>query len=211
MSRRGTSQGATTSAVKSQIPQINRNMGSRQGADRSGSSTLMSPIRNVKRKTIVTESGTKKVINMDADGVDAKISPRSPTGNGKFASRRQSKKEKASDIFGDFFGFGPNPPGCMSKGAEPIDLKKEKEIFLGLLSNEAKRYDVQGMHVDLNAKLDQIVRSIKKEEKIIMNDEERQLRNLDKLEYMSQYLNEDHVQTQNSLKEASKIRDEAQQ
>lgn len=99
----------------------------------------------------------------------------------------------------------------MSKGAEPIDLKKEKEIFLGLLSNEAKRYDVQGMHVDLNAKLDQIVRSIKKEEKIIMNDEERQLRNLDKLEYMSQYLNEDHVQTQNSLKEASKIRDEAQQ
>jgi|TARA_B110000305_G_C19433137_1_gene637353 exoribonuclease R len=51
------------------------------------------------------------------------------------------------------------------------------------------------MHVDLNAKLDQIVRSIKKEEKIIMNDEERQLRNLDKLEYMSQYLNEDHVQT----------------
>jgi len=49
------------------------------------------------------------------------------------------------------------------------------------------------MHVDLNAKLDQIVRSIKKEEKIIINDEERQLRNLDKLEYMSQYLNEDHV------------------
>ena len=154
----------------------------------------MSPIRNPKRKTIVTESGTKKVVNLDADGVDpnAKISPRSP-GTGKFASRRQSKKEKASDIFGDFFGFGPNPPGCMSKGAEPIDLKKEKEIFLGLLSNEAKRYDVQGMHVDLNAKLDQIVRSIKKEEKIIMNDEERQLRNLDKLEYMSQYLNEDHV------------------
>ena len=172
----------------------------------------MSPIRNQKRKTIVTESGTKKVVNLDADGIElgAKISPRSP-GNGKFASRRQSKKEKASDIFGDFFGFGPNPPGCMSKGAEPIDLKKEKEIFLGLLSNEAKRYDVQGMHVDLNAKLDQIVRSIKKEEKIIMNDEERQLRNLDKLEYMSQYLNEDHVQTQNSLKEASKIRDEAQQ
>lgn len=33
---------------------------------------------------------------------------------------------RASDIFGDFFGFGPNPPGCMSKGTEPIDLKKEK-------------------------------------------------------------------------------------
>ena len=38
--------------------------------------------------------------------------------------------------------------------------------------------------------MEQIVKAIKKEEKIIMNDEERQLRNLDKLEYMSQYLNE---------------------
>jgi hypothetical protein len=30
----------------------------------------------------------------------------------------------------------------MSKGAETIDLKKEKEKFLGLLGLEAKRYDV---------------------------------------------------------------------
>jgi len=49
--------------------------------------------------------------------------PRSPA-TGKFATRRAVKKEKASDIFGDFFGFGANPPGCMSKGAEAIDLKK---------------------------------------------------------------------------------------
>lgn len=44
-----------------------------------------------------------------------------------------------------------------------------------------------------------------------MNDEEKQLRNLDKLEYMSQYLNEDHILTQNSLKEAQKIRDDSKQ
>ena len=44
-----------------------------------------------------------------------------------------------------------------------------------------------------------------------MNDEERQLRNLDKLEYMSQYLNEDHIMTQNSLQEAQKIRDQSKQ
>jgi hypothetical protein len=55
------------------------------------------------------------------------------------------------------------------------------------------------MHYDLNNKMESIVKAIKKEEKIIMNDEERQLRNLDKLEYMSQYLNEDHIMTQNSL------------
>jgi hypothetical protein len=95
----------------------------------------------------------------------------------------------------------------LSKGAAPIDLKAEKAKFLELLSNEAKRYDIQGMHFDLNTKMEQIVKAIKKEEKIIMNDEERQLRNLDKLEYMSQYLNEDHIMTQNSLQEAQKIRD----
>jgi len=51
-----------------------------------------------------------------------------------------------NDVFGDFFGFGPNPPGCMSKGSEPIDIKREKEKFLALLSQEAKRYDIQKMH-----------------------------------------------------------------
>lgn len=42
-----------------------------------------------------------------------------------------------------------------------------------------------------------------------MNDEERQLRNLDKLEYMSQYLNEDHQHTQKSLQSAQHIREES--
>ena len=40
-----------------------------------------------------------------------------------------------------------------------------------------------------------------------MVNEERQLRNLDKLEYMSQYLQEDNSQTQLSLNEAQQIRD----
>lgn len=55
-----------------------------------------------------------------------------------------------NDVFGDFFGFGPNPPGCMSKGSEPIDIKKEKERFLALLTQEAKRYDIQKMHEELD-------------------------------------------------------------
>jgi hypothetical protein len=97
----------------------------------------------------------------------------------------------------------------MSKGADPIDIKKEKERFMALLTAETKRYDVNGMTIDLNQKMDQIVTSIKKEEKIIMNDEERQLRNLDKLEYMSQYLNEDHIHTKDSLKAAQLIREDA--
>jgi len=81
-------------------------------------------------------------------------SPRSPGTGTKFERRRNQKKEKVSDVFGDFFGFGANPPGCMSKGTEPIDLKKEKEKFMALLTQETKRYDVNGMHVDLNQKMD---------------------------------------------------------
>lgn len=161
----------------------------------------MSPIKNDrKRKTVVTDAaGSKHVVQMAPEGTG--LLPPSPR-RGRYGARKNLKRAEATDIFGDFFGFGPNPPGAMSKGAETIDLKKEKEKFLGLLGLEAKRYDVQGMHVDLNTKMEQIVKTIKKEEKVIMNDEERQLRNLDKLEYMSQYLNEDHHLTQNSLLEA---------
>ena len=42
-----------------------------------------------------------------------------------------------------------------------------------------------------------------------MNDEERQLRNLDKLEYMSQYLTEDHILTQKSLKSAQLVKEDS--
>ena len=44
-----------------------------------------------------------------------------------------------------------------------------------------------------------------------MNDEEPQLRNLDKLNYMSQYLKEDHSRTQASLLSAQSIRDKSKQ
>ena len=33
-------------------------------------------------------------------------------------------------------------------------IKKEKEKFMALLTQETKRYDVNGMHVDLNQKMD---------------------------------------------------------
>lgn len=81
---------------------------------------------------------------------------------------------------------------------------------MSLLTAESKRYDIQGMHTDLNNKTNQIVQSIKKEEKHIIDDEERQLRNLDKLDYMSQYLQEDNVSTRASLAEAQRIKDDSQ-
>ena len=153
-------------------------------------SSLLSPTKNG-RQPRKTELFRNKGPDEIATHIQMTPSPKA----GRYAQRRTAKETRASDIFGDFFGFGPNPPGCMSKGAAPVDLKVEKAKFLELLNAEAKRYDIQGMHYDLNTKMESIVKAIKKEEKIIMNDEERQLRNLDKLEYMSQYLNEDHIMT----------------
>lgn len=44
-----------------------------------------------------------------------------------------------------------------------------------------------------------------------MNDEERQLRNLDKLEYMSEYISEDNSNTKTSLASAQQIKDKSKQ
>lgn len=168
-----------------------------------------------KRKTVVTTNGQKKVVAVEAPALQNQRasegqSPTRSPGSSKVLNRRMSKAKKINDIFGDFFGFGPNPLGCMAKGNPNIDVKKEKEKFMSLLTAESKRYDIQGMHTDLNNKTNQIVQSIKKEEKHIIDDEERQLRNLDKLDYMSQYLQEDNVSTRDSLAEAQRIKDNSQ-
>lgn len=73
----------------------------------------------------------------------------------------------------------------MAKDGPSIDIKKEKEKYLSLLELEAKRYNIQSMYTDLNNKTEMIVKSIYTEQKNIINDEEKQLRNLDKLEYMN--------------------------
>lgn len=51
------------------------------------------------------------------------------------------------------------------------------------------------------------MKTIKKEERNIIRNEQRQLRRLDKLHYMSEYLKEDNETTQQSLQEAIEIRD----
>lgn len=125
------------------------------GAGSLGASEAMaSPSRGLpKRKTVITDNGSKRVVEAGSRGGLA--SPTEGYGSAsKLETRRNKKKEKVNDIFGDFFGFGPNPPGCMSKGTEPIDLKREKEKFLGALNAESKRYDAAGMITGLKNKTD---------------------------------------------------------
>lgn len=113
-------------------------------ASLGGAEGLASPSRaTVKRKTVITDNGSKRVV--EASSRAGVASPTEYGSASKLDARRHKKKEKVNDIFGDFFGFGPNPPGSMSKGTEPIDLKREKEKFIAALNAETKRYDATGM------------------------------------------------------------------
>lgn len=86
-------------------------------------------INTNKRKTVVVaEDGTKKLVDTNKFLSHEDICEST---NKKHFSRRHGKsKEKISDVFGDFFGFGPNPPGVMSKGAPTVNFKGEKEKFI---------------------------------------------------------------------------------
>jgi len=125
--------------------------------------------------------------------------------------RKANKKEKISDVFGDFFGFGANPPGCLKKDLPNFDFKKEKVKFLAMLNEEIKQYDLQTIKSDMDSKIEIIVNGIKKEEKLIMNEENKQLRNLDKLHYMYDYLQEDNKATSLSQQQAQNTRDQSKQ
>lgn len=122
-----------------------------------------------KRKTVViTESGSKKVVNTD-DLLE--LQKHSENVISKVKNRRQTKKEKIADVFGDFFGFGANPPGCLAKGAPAVNFKAEKERFIQILKEEQKKYDLTYIKIDLESKIEQLSKVIKKEEKNIMVSE----------------------------------------
>jgi hypothetical protein len=165
---------------------------------------MASPVNRGKRKTVVvTGEGTKKLMNTE------ELMNFQDQQKDRLSKRRNNKNHKISDVFGDFFGFGPNPPGCMAKDAPRVDFKGEKEKVIETLKTEMKTYDIEAIKIDLNNKQNQIAIAIRKEEKSIVHNEERQLRNLDKLDYMSQYLQEDNVHTKQSLLEAQQIRDQS--
>ena len=71
----------------------------------------------------------------------------------RYGEHKRTKDEKDKLIkaaLGDFFGFGDNPPGCMAKDAvRPIDVAAEKQRFLDLIDEEAKKYDPKNISQDL--------------------------------------------------------------
>lgn len=170
----------------------------------------VSPNLGVRRKTITTESGARKVVREPSPLPQEPEEDTQPQYSSRIKNKRQQKK-KIDDVHGDFFGFGPNPPGCMKKDGKPVNFKVEKEKFVKLLKEEVKSYDLQSIQTDLNVQIDRYVNGIKKEEKNIMSEEERQLRNLDKLNYMEEYLQEDNLHTRHSLEKSQIIKEHARE
>jgi len=87
---------------------------------------IMSPSKGGRRKTIVLDNGQKKIVREEEE-------IEQPGESARYKTRQNIKKNKVSDVFGDFFGFGSNPAGCMAKGAAPVNFKQEKDKFLNLL------------------------------------------------------------------------------
>jgi hypothetical protein len=93
--------------------------------------------------------------------------------------------KRAEDVFSDFFGFDDLPAGATSKGHWDVKVTEEKVKFLNLLDTEAKGYNINNIHTDLTHKMDQVVKNVHDEQQTVINSEDKQLRNLDKLGYMS--------------------------
>lgn len=68
------------------------------------------------------------------------------------------------------------------------ELRKEKENTILLISQEVKNYDLEEMKMDVNYKVAKIVNDLKKSERLLVNDENRNLRQIDKLEHMQKAL-----------------------
>ena len=86
----------------------------RQGSGLADANARSLSPRVTKRKTVVTESGRKKVVT-EKELKQMQEGQQLSSARQRVSARRQQKHSKVSDIFGDFFGFGANPPGCMAK------------------------------------------------------------------------------------------------
>ncbi len=56
------------------------------------------------------------------------------------------------------------------------ETKKMKDNYINQVNQEIRRYDLEDMKVDINYKVAKIVNDIKKSERVIINDEKRNLR-----------------------------------
>lgn len=109
-----------------------------------------SPTRNFKKKTVTSTVEYVAPVIQRVQSPAPIYSPR-PL-DSRYQKRRDNRGQSNTDLFGDFFGFGENPAGCMAKDGEAIDVKKEKEKYMNLIEQEAKRYNIQTMYTDLNHK-----------------------------------------------------------
>jgi hypothetical protein len=91
------------------------------------------------------------------------------------------------------------------------ELKKEKDSYIAQINSEIKKYDLEEMKTDVTYKVAVIVNNLKKSEKLLINDENRNIRQLDKVEHMQKTLQEDFQNVKDSLEATEKLKQRAVQ
>jgi hypothetical protein len=91
------------------------------------------------------------------------------------------------------------------------ELKKEKDSYIAQINSEIKKYDLEEMKTDVTYKVAIIVNNLKKSEKLLINDENRNIRQLDKVEHMQKTLQEDFQNVKDSLEATEKLKQRAVQ
>ncbi len=56
------------------------------------------------------------------------------------------------------------------------DFKKEKDLQIAQINAEIKRYDLEEMKTDVSYKVAIVVNNLKKSERLLINDENRNIR-----------------------------------
>ena len=84
---------------------------------------LLEDVRSGVAKTVVvTEDGSKKLVNTN-ELINEMNNHLSRSAKKLAAKRRDAGKGNVRDVFGDFFGLGANPPGCMAKDGPQVNFR----------------------------------------------------------------------------------------
>lgn len=78
------------------------------------------------------------------------------------------------------------------------------------ISTEIKKYDLEEMKTDVAYKVAIVVNNLKKSERLLVADENRNIRQLEKVEHMQKTLAEDFLNVKDSLDATDKLKQRAQ-
>ena len=91
------------------------------------------------------------------------------------------------------------------------ELKREKDYQLQQIQQEIRKYDLEEMKTDVSYKAAIVINNLKKTERALIADENRNLRQLDKGDHLHKALAEDFTALKDSLDSTQRLQTRAQE